>query len=752
MDISVLASVGSFVVSERVLKPKASILVILGCVLAYDLTTKTHDVSSLRVYRGTYSTMLLEWASAHTIHVLLLLPGPGLLAFSLVMVAWSLRTWRRNGVACDELLFLPGTPHGEELNSPTTTTTAAASPTRRSEGDVAAGVGLYPPPAAAATATSRTTRTFSHDSSVSSIHEFLSSWDEDSLEDDEMADTTVLPGNNGELELMERSLLSNRTATIQASNQNELTIPVGTPPRDPLARISPASTPTAMNELSERSAVATSSTSSSPQPNIIRIGNLFFFRSATSSTQSAAYAPSGPSVVGAAIDLCMPVLFNFHLFIEAYGRGPESDVPAKILPLIFLSVLIVRTVFPFGRRGRFWSTLAQTATAPVPRSRPRDAYIGDVFTSLIRPLQDVVFALAYYVTVIWGTVLTSRMTLTEAGELLQRSWLLHNVVLPSCALLPLWWKFLQTLRECYDTGQRWPHLGNAFKYLSAALVILYGMTHPEDRRSPWWILAFVAALIYQIAWDTLVDWELFVIEPREYYGDGMDVSDPSWYNRSMSPHAHTLLAIHRFLTPLRATVSRIPSLLRRIQLRPQRLYKSDKFYWRIFYYNAVFRFCWMLCFIPAYHLSSTGRSVVTTFSSDTKSYVGVLLPIAEIVRRTVWGFLYLEMKTIRMSEGDPSVYTYSRVEVQEESENSNGSSGSTKPHYFHLPSWLVSQQQMHHDAATNATSTGAPPLASIQTLWNLLPQYNETTRNQLFVAELSLWGLAFLGLGVWATT
>lgn len=52
MDISVLASVGSFVVSERMLKPKASALVLLGCLLAYDLTTKTHDISSLRVYRG----------------------------------------------------------------------------------------------------------------------------------------------------------------------------------------------------------------------------------------------------------------------------------------------------------------------------------------------------------------------------------------------------------------------------------------------------------------------------------------------------------------------------------------------------------------------------------------------------------------------------------------------------------------------------------------------------------------------------
>ena len=59
MDLSIIAAVGSFVVSERVLKPKATALVILGFLLAYDLTAKTHDVSSLRVYRGTirYSTV-----------------------------------------------------------------------------------------------------------------------------------------------------------------------------------------------------------------------------------------------------------------------------------------------------------------------------------------------------------------------------------------------------------------------------------------------------------------------------------------------------------------------------------------------------------------------------------------------------------------------------------------------------------------------------------------------------------------------
>ena len=92
-------------------------------------------------------------------HCNIFLVGPGLLAFSLMMVAYSLRTWRRNGVACDELLFLPGTRHGESTtpsiaaesgggigshHNQSTHSTAAIpirTPTIQLEGDVAAGGG-----------------------------------------------------------------------------------------------------------------------------------------------------------------------------------------------------------------------------------------------------------------------------------------------------------------------------------------------------------------------------------------------------------------------------------------------------------------------------------------------------------------------------------------------------------------------------------------------------------------------------------
>jgi hypothetical protein len=98
--------------------------------------------------------------------------------------------------------------------------------------------------------------------------------------------------------------------------------------------------------------------------------------------------------------------------------------------------------------------------APLHRVRFRDEFIGDVLTSWVRAGQDVFFALSYYLTVIWGTI-TAKYGLTESGLLLEESWLLHNVILPSFAILPLWWKYLQTLRQAYDNNKRWPYQGNS---------------------------------------------------------------------------------------------------------------------------------------------------------------------------------------------------------------------------------------------------------------------------------------------------
>lgn len=677
-------------------------------------------------------------------------------------------------MACDELLFLPGTAHGNSTESAPAGASnnvllSQARQQVRLEGDVAAGgwatthdaeshpqhqqvvvemIATNAPDLRLAQGTSCSrARSLSRDSSLSSINEFANSWDEDDTtrrEDDDVHATSedVDDEENLMAPLNFIGLSPDTASEVSERTHERLQLQSNSANRNVVGSIPDTRSPVETHTRAERFI--------ENHPNVTRFGSFFFFRSSTTSTHNATYAPSGPSVVGAAIDLSMPVLFNFHLFIEAWNHldVAGSETPAKILPLIFLSVLIVRAVFPPGRRGRFWSTMKFTATAPFHRCRFRDIYVGDILTSLVRPLQDVVFALAYYVTVIWGTV-TSKYDLSDSGRILETSWVLHNVVLPSCALLPLWWKFLQTLRECYDTGRRWPYLGNAFKYLTASTVILYGMTHPEDRRSLWWIVAFCFALAYQIFWDTVMDWDLLIIAPKE--NEGLDISESSWLTSPISsvrPDCHWLLAMQRNILPVREfvrlTFARIPSL-KQIQIRPRRLYKSEMFYWKILAYNTVFRFCWMLSFIPAYHLSASGRDVITTFSSDTHSYVGVLLPIAEILRRALWGFLFLELQTIKMSDGDHVTYQYSPIDLEnlEESELSSVSVDSSKPaSRQYLPAWLGMQQQLQHEAATTTSS------------WKLVKwfQCSEGTRHNLFVAELALWAVAFVGLGMWATT
>lgn len=668
--------------------------------------------------------------------------GPALLAVTLMMAAYSLRTWRRNGVACDELLFLPGTSHAVEhedddlqqslgRGSPLLKSTKA----NNNEGDVAAGVGALTVEMGPSAATTTTTalssvrsRGLSGDSSVSSINEFANTWDDDAEEynmvhDDQLEASPLTQNVEG---VVPPPVLASRST----STSRGLDEPVGL--RSPEVVIATPQGPVQRFRQNH--------------PQITRIGSFFFFRSSATSTQNAEYAPSGPSVFGAALDLSMPILFNFHLFIEAFNRLGDT-ISSKILPLIFLSVLMVRTVYPPGRRGRFWATIKCSFMAPFQRTRFRDLYLGDVITSLVRPCQDILFALSYYVTVIYGTA-TGKYGLNTSGHILQTSWILHNVILPSAAVLPMWFKFLQTLRESYDSGKRWPHLGNAVKYMTAAIVIMYGMTHPENRRSPVWVISFAVCLLYQTWWDTVMDWELFVIAPRVEESSDFE---GWWFWRisSVRPNSRFMFWLQRnFFQPIRDTTAwmlrRLPSW-RYVQLRPQRLYKTEAFYWRIFVYNTVMRFTWMLCFIPAYHLSAHGNHKVTTFSSDTITYVGVLLPVAEIVRRTLWGFLYLELKTIKMMEADPS---YNRLpaaengeDLRDDSEASYESVDSSKPvARSYLPSWLGSQQQIQQDAASQPSSQCRQCF-----------EFTAETRHKLFVAELSMYAFAFVALGLWAT-
>lgn len=577
MDFSILAGVGSFIVSERVIKAKATALVILLCVVSYDLTIGSHDPDSLPVYRG-----------------------PVLIGVTMILAATALRSWRRNGVAVDELIFLPGTQYAE-----------------KSERDIRLGLSCLPLNLRhndiETTGTQMRPSVDLYNDDYNSEGEALS-WSESKIDGfkvkltqtnniDLLSETTTLRDNNDQTNPnngcgncdsnydmlstgLERSPLRSESKTVSdfdsdctkvkttnktSTNSTLLTrgdnydsdrdcasfgsdfgfekdnLPdLGTADHSigditkidsetvpMLSTVIPSKgndedSPMGQNRLDltsqQQQKYATNAASRDWLPQNLGIGlwrrvrtkcSLTFnyhvlrrrkiddstsnfqtqtpittlssqakqsidsttnntaatlsfsrgigkyFTSNNDISETNEYAPSAPSVASAALDLTLPVLFNFHLFMMATKRPSDTQMGIKtrilnspqILPLIFFSVLMLRSIFPRKSRFRFWNTIKNTITAPFCHKVTfRDAFIGDLLTSMVRPIQDICFALFYYFVSIYG-ILFKKPEWHGSGSVLMHSLLLHVYILPSCAFLPLFFRFLQTLSKfvllCY---------------------------------------------------------------------------------------------------------------------------------------------------------------------------------------------------------------------------------------------------------------------------------------------------------------
>jgi len=221
-------------------------------------------------------------------------------------------------------------------------------------------------------------------------------------------------------------------------------------------------------------------------------------------------------------------------------------------------------------------------------------------------MQDLAFTVFYVFSGLRGWW-TQAYDLDNAELPLEANWLLHTCVLPACMVSPLWWRFLQNLRQSYDNKQRWPYLGNAFKYFIAAQVSMLGLFDPSKKNNAIWILGFVFATLYQTFWDVFMDWELL-----EFRANGWP------------------------------------------RLRSSRLYPSRAMYWTILVVNFVLRFCWTLSFLPRFYLNSSG-TLQRFFSGHFSRVIGPAIASAEIVRRMLWGFLRLELEAIKTCRDDPKL-------------------------------------------------------------------------------------------------
>jgi hypothetical protein len=329
--------------------------------------------------------------------------------------------------------------------------------------------------------------------------------------------------------------------------------------------------------------------------------------------------PAVEIVAGAALDSLILILLSLFFFTLSSAEGGKyvdgmaeislfkiiALVAAPFFPLLLFIGVVVAALVPWKKRVNFWKIISLTVGAPFYQVTFRDGFIGDILTSSVRPMQDTAFTAFYLISGLQGWWKQS-YDLDTADLPLETNWLLHTCILPMCMASPLWWRFLQNLRQCYENKQRWPYLGNALKYFIAAEVAMFGVFDPSRKQSLLWLSCFIGATLYQIWWDVFMDWELLVV-------DGS-----------------------------------------RVRLRKTRIYSGRWIYWAIFGINFVLRFCWTLSFLPPHYLNRAGV-LSATFEGDLSHILNPTIASAEIIRRTLWGFLRVELEAIKVGQKEPTL-------------------------------------------------------------------------------------------------
>ena len=174
--------------------------------------------------------------------------------------------------------------------------------------------------------------------------------------------------------------------------------------------------------------------------------------------------PSSASVLGAALDvLTLGSMFLILFTVSSAeggryidrprdgdegGRGSSSSswmeyvarIAAPLFPLTLFFLCALMLILPWKRRRGAWTVAGLTVGAPFYDVSFRDGFVGDVFTSTVRPLQDLAFTAFLFLPAglgnAWWTGGGLRYTEDAADVPSERSWFLHTVVLPGCTLSP----------------------------------------------------------------------------------------------------------------------------------------------------------------------------------------------------------------------------------------------------------------------------------------------------------------------------
>lgn len=309
------------------------------------------------------------------------------------------------------------------------------------------------------------------------------------------------------------------------------------------------------------------------------------------------------------VDETLVFLILMLLYYKSGAHDMPDLIPTGSYPLILVIYTVKCLIFPLRTRGPLWVAIWEVITAPLTSPKFFHTYVADVFTSMVKVFQDIVWAACY---VLSGDFWFSE---NENNDIDPHQWQhefwFKNVLIPLVCLFPLWIRFNQCLRRYMDTKKRFPNLANAFKYAMSQTVTLFGAFHPiyllhshETRHHKYvvskddinlfqefWMGLFMASSLYSFSWDVLMDWGLG--RPNFAF------------------------------------------------LGPRLMFPNKFYYYGVMAADLVLRFVWVQSLIPP----QSGASF------ELPSYLTAITMALELLRRTLWGFFRLEHEHRHNTEG-----------------------------------------------------------------------------------------------------
>ncbi|KAL3767430.1 hypothetical protein ACHAW5_004823 [Stephanodiscus triporus] len=240
-----------------------------------------------------------------------------------------------------------------------------------------------------------------------------------------------------------------------------------------------------------------------------------------------------------AVDETLVFLVTMLMYYKADSGDMPLLIPPRAYPFFLIMYTIKCLIFPWKMRKPLWIAIKQVISAPFVSPTFFLTYVGDVFTSMVKVFQDLLWSFCFVAS---GDFLLRESDPGKYDHSWSQKFWYKNVAIPLICLLPLWFRFNQCLRRYLDTGKRMPNLANAFKYAMSQSVTLFGAFHPLylmyvgdgvrdisladdddnlDGRGQsnffvrhvfsfqlFWMGLFIASSLYSFCWDVYMDWGL----------------------------------------------------------------------------------------------------------------------------------------------------------------------------------------------------------------------------------------------------